>query len=112
MTAPTIKDLPAAGTPRFATLTAHRLWLIDNARALFDLPLRFGPLTPAPLPPGEGRLVLDGEITLALYKPDSGKTTEQRLGADELCVIIKGVRHKALAPSAKNRLRVNLRPAL
>jgi sulfoquinovose isomerase len=32
----TINDLPAAGTPRFATLPAHRLWLIDNARALFD----------------------------------------------------------------------------
>ena len=32
----TINDLPAAGTPRFTTLTAHRLWLIDNARALFD----------------------------------------------------------------------------
>ena len=30
------KELPAAGTPRFTTLTAHRLWLIDNARALFD----------------------------------------------------------------------------
>ena len=32
----TAKELPAAGTPRFATLTAHRLWLIDNARALFE----------------------------------------------------------------------------
>ena len=32
----TIRELPAAGTPRFATLTAHRLWLIDNARALFE----------------------------------------------------------------------------
>ena len=30
------RDLAVAGTPRFATLTAHRLWLIDNARALFD----------------------------------------------------------------------------
>src|SRR5271154_1871532 len=33
---PPIKELPAAGTPRFTTLTAHRLWLIDHARALFD----------------------------------------------------------------------------
>src|SRR6478672_5076107 len=32
----TIKDLPAAGTPRFTTLAAHRLWLLDNARALFE----------------------------------------------------------------------------
>lgn len=31
-----MKDLSVAGTPRFATLTAHRLWLIDQARALFD----------------------------------------------------------------------------
>src|ERR1700722_17944865 len=31
----TIKELPTAGTQRFTTLTAHRLWLIDNARALF-----------------------------------------------------------------------------
>ena len=30
------RDLAVAGTPRFATLTAHRLWLVDNARALFD----------------------------------------------------------------------------
>src|ERR1700679_2434698 len=29
------KELPAAGTARVTTLTAHRLWLIDNARALF-----------------------------------------------------------------------------
>ncbi len=32
----TIKELPATGTPRFTTLTAHRLWLFHNARALFD----------------------------------------------------------------------------
>ena len=32
----TITDLPVAGTPRFTTLAAHRLWLVDNARALFD----------------------------------------------------------------------------
>src|SRR6201996_990387 len=31
-----VKDLPTAGTPRFATRTAHRSWLLDNARALFD----------------------------------------------------------------------------
>jgi mannose/cellobiose epimerase-like protein (N-acyl-D-glucosamine 2-epimerase family) len=36
MTESTIKELPAAGTPRFTTLAAHRLWLIDHARALFD----------------------------------------------------------------------------
>src|ERR1700721_165230 len=31
-----LRELPAAGTPRFTTLAAHRLWLIDQARALFD----------------------------------------------------------------------------
>ena len=31
-----MKELPAAGTPRFTTLAAHRLWLVDHARALFD----------------------------------------------------------------------------
>src|ERR1700727_2306403 len=36
MTESTLKELPAAGTPRFTTLAAHRLWLIDQARALFD----------------------------------------------------------------------------
>ena len=30
------RDLAVTGTPRFVTLAAHRLWLIDNARALFD----------------------------------------------------------------------------
>jgi mannose-6-phosphate isomerase-like protein (cupin superfamily) len=50
--------------------------------------------------------VLDGEISLALHDPASGKTTEQRLGADELCVISKGVHHKVVRSSAKNRLCV------
>src|ERR1700733_5560056 len=35
MTESTLKELPAAGTPRFTTLAAHRLWLIDQARPLF-----------------------------------------------------------------------------
>jgi mannose-6-phosphate isomerase-like protein (cupin superfamily) len=50
--------------------------------------------------------VLDGEISLALHDPATGKTTEQRLGADELCVITKGVHHKVVRSSAKNRLCV------
>ena len=49
----TIKELPAAGTPRFTTLTAHRLWLIDNARALFDV-------LPTSLVQSGGRLLLVG----------------------------------------------------
>ena len=50
--------------------------------------------------------VLDGEITLTLHDPANAKTTEQRLGADELCVISKGVHHKVAASSPKNRLCV------
>ena len=50
--------------------------------------------------------VLDGEIALTLHDPASGKTTEQKLRADELCVISKGVHHKVAASSAKNRLCV------
>jgi mannose-6-phosphate isomerase-like protein (cupin superfamily) len=50
--------------------------------------------------------VLDGEIALTLHDPASGKTTEQRLVTDELCVISKGVHHKVAASSAKNRLCV------
>jgi mannose-6-phosphate isomerase-like protein (cupin superfamily) len=50
--------------------------------------------------------VLDGEITLTLHDPANGKTIEQRLGADELCVISKSVHHKVAASSPKNRLCV------
>jgi mannose-6-phosphate isomerase-like protein (cupin superfamily) len=50
--------------------------------------------------------VLDGEIAFALHDPANGKTTEQRLIADELCVISKGVHHKVVSSSAKNRLCV------
>jgi mannose-6-phosphate isomerase-like protein (cupin superfamily) len=50
--------------------------------------------------------VLDGEIALRLHDPTTGKTTEQRLGADELCVISEGVHHKVVMSSAQNRLCV------
>jgi mannose-6-phosphate isomerase-like protein (cupin superfamily) len=50
--------------------------------------------------------ILDGEIALTLYDPANGKTTEQKLGAGELCVISKGIHHKVAASSAKNRLCV------
>jgi mannose-6-phosphate isomerase-like protein (cupin superfamily) len=50
--------------------------------------------------------VLDGEISLAMHDPATGKTTEQRLGADELCVITKGVHHKVVRSTTKNRLCV------
>jgi mannose-6-phosphate isomerase-like protein (cupin superfamily) len=50
--------------------------------------------------------VLDGAIALTLYDPANGNTTEQKLAADELCVITRGVHHKVAASSPKNRLCV------
>jgi len=50
--------------------------------------------------------VLDGAIALTLYDPANGRTTEQKLAADELCVITRGVHHKVAASSPKNRLCV------
>jgi mannose-6-phosphate isomerase-like protein (cupin superfamily) len=50
--------------------------------------------------------VLDGNLVLQLYDPASGESTEQRLEANELCVIAKGVHHKITQSSGKNRLCV------
>src|SRR5271170_3314162 len=69
---PPIKELPAAGTPRFATLRAHRLWLIDNARTLFDF-FQLPSFNPAggffsldenarPLPPKSGHKGADRHV--------------------------------------------------
>jgi len=67
-----IRDLPAAGTPRFVTLAAHRLWLLDNARALFDFFQRpaFNPAggffsldaDARPLPPKPGHKGADRQV--------------------------------------------------
>ena len=50
--------------------------------------------------------VLDGDMALALHDPATGTTIEQKLSPDELCVISKGVHHKVVRASAKNRLCV------
>jgi len=50
--------------------------------------------------------VLDGDLILQLYEPASGETTEQKLSANELCVIRRGVHHKITEASPKNRLCV------
>jgi mannose-6-phosphate isomerase-like protein (cupin superfamily) len=55
--------------------------------------------------------VLDGDLVLQTYDPDSGKTTERKLAANELCVVTKGVHHGITAASAKNRLCVIAVPA-
>ncbi len=48
--------------------------------------------------------VLDGDLVLQLYSPESGETMEQPLAANELCVITKGIHHKITRSSASNRL--------
>ena len=48
--------------------------------------------------------VLDGDLVLQLYNPESGENVEQKLKANELCVIVKGIHHKITKSSAKNRL--------
>lgn len=51
-------------------------------------------------------LVLDGDLTLNLYDPETGKTTEQKLTSNELCVITKKIHHKIIEASGNNRLCV------
>jgi mannose-6-phosphate isomerase-like protein (cupin superfamily) len=50
--------------------------------------------------------VLDGSVTLKTFDPSNGKRLEQRLEANELCVIPKGVHHQITHSSEKNRLCV------
>jgi len=49
---------------------------------------------------------LDGNISLRLYDPDTEKIIEQKLTANELCVIIKGIHHGLIESSTENRLCV------
>ena len=50
--------------------------------------------------------VLDGELVLQFFDPESGERIEQKLAANELCVITKGTHHKVTESSATNRLCV------
>jgi mannose-6-phosphate isomerase-like protein (cupin superfamily) len=50
--------------------------------------------------------VLDGDLVVQTYDPASGKTSQQKLAANELWVVTKGVHHKITASSDKNRLCV------
>jgi mannose-6-phosphate isomerase-like protein (cupin superfamily) len=54
----------------------------------------------------ETYFVLDGEISLEIYDPHTDKTAVYPLKANELCVISKGLHHKIIKSSAKNRLCV------
>jgi len=50
--------------------------------------------------------VLDGSMTLKLFDPATDKIWTQKLGANELCVISKGVHHELIEASDENRLCV------
>jgi len=50
--------------------------------------------------------VLDGYIHLKLYDPSSEKVWVEKLNANELCVISKGIHHEITKSSENNRLCV------
>lgn len=50
--------------------------------------------------------VLDGEITLQIYNPVNKESSTYQLKANELCVVTKGLHHKVIDTSEKNRLCV------
>lgn len=50
--------------------------------------------------------VLDGQIVLELYDPIAKSATVKVLNANELCVVSKGIHHKIIKSSEKNRLAV------
>jgi len=50
--------------------------------------------------------VLDGHLKIRLYDPVGDRRTELRLAANELCVITRGIHHRIIEASGKNRLCV------
>ena len=88
------RDLAVAGTPRFATLTAHRLWLIDNARALFDFFQR-----PSFNPAG-GFFSLDENARPLPPKPGHKGANRQ---VHETTRMVHCLRHRASARAAGRR---------
>ena len=50
--------------------------------------------------------VLDGELKLEFYDPESDKIWTESLSANELTIVSKGVHHKVLKASERNRLCV------
>ena len=50
--------------------------------------------------------VLDGSVKLKFHNPENGRTWNEELSADELCVIPKGVHHVIEETSPGNRLCV------
>jgi mannose-6-phosphate isomerase-like protein (cupin superfamily) len=54
--------------------------------------------------------VLDGNLTVRTYDPQTGKRTEQKLAGNELCVISREIHHRITQASAQNRLCVITMP--
>ena len=54
--------------------------------------------------------VPDGNLVLELYDPAKGEIIEQKLSANELCVITKGIHHKIKEAAEKNRLCIITMP--
>ena len=54
--------------------------------------------------------VLDGSVTIKFYDPDSGNTWNEKLKANELCIIPKGIHHVIEETSPGNRLCVMCLP--
>lgn len=54
----------------------------------------------------ETYFVLDGVMSLEIYDPKTGKKEVYPLKANELCVVTKGLHHKIVKSSDKNRLCV------
>ncbi len=59
----------------------------------------------------ETYFVLDGTLELKLYDPSTRITSTHRLGANELCVITKGIHHQVVHASPANRLCIISVPA-
>lgn len=50
--------------------------------------------------------VLDGELELEFYDPSADKTWSEELSSNELVVVSKGIHHKIVRASERNRLCV------
>lgn len=50
--------------------------------------------------------VLDGELELEFYDPENEKIWREELSANELTVVSKGIHHRVLRSSERNRLCV------
>jgi mannose-6-phosphate isomerase-like protein (cupin superfamily) len=50
--------------------------------------------------------VLDGELELEFYDPSADKTWTEKLSANELVVVSKGIHHKVVRASEHNRFCV------